>query len=428
MHTLEQLRSGELAGISRLDLSANLTEFPREIFDLADSLEILNLSGNQLSRLPDDLPRLHKLKVIFCSDNPFSELPDVLGECPQLEMVGFKACRIKQVADAALPARLRWLILTDNRLRQLPSALGQRPRLQKLMLSGNQLSALPDSLAEASNLELLRLAANRFEALPDWLGQLPRLSWLAFSGNPCSPFPAAPDTRVYSRDEVRLGELLGQGASGLIHAGLLQDDSPVAAKLFKGQVTSDGLPQSEMAACLAAGEHPNLIGVKGILHTEQNSLPALLMERLPPRYRTLAGPPSLASCTRDCYPADWTLSTDHALRIARGTAEAVAHLHARGMLHGDLYGHNLLVDGQGHTLLSDFGGATFIDPASLQGQRLTQLESRAFGCLLEELLNRCAPDDQPQLQADLRGLQHRCLQTTVGERPDFTRILQALQR
>ena len=426
MHTLEQLRSGELAGISRLDLSANLTEFPREIFELADSLEVLNLSGNLLSRLPDDLPRLKNLKVVFCSENPFSELPEVLGECPLLEMVGFKACRIERVAGAALPARLRWLILTDNCIAQLPSTLGQRPRLQKLMLSGNRLSALPESLAEAANLELLRLAANRFEALPDWLGQLPRLSWLAFSGNPCSPFPTAPDTRVYSRDDVRLGELLGQGASGLIHAGLLQDGGAVAAKLFKGQVTSDGLPESEMAACLAAGAHPNLIAVKGVLHTEHSPLPALLMERLAPRYRTLAGPPSLSSCTRDCYPDGWTLSTEQALRVARGTAAAVAHLHGRGLLHGDLYGHNLLVDDEGHTLLSDFGGATFIDPASLQGQRLMQLESRAFGCLLEELLDHCPADDQPRRQQALRELQQACLGERVASRPDFAAICAAL--
>lgn len=53
MHTLEDLRAGKLAGTRRLDLSAGLTEFPEEIFDLADSLEILNLSGNQLSALAE---------------------------------------------------------------------------------------------------------------------------------------------------------------------------------------------------------------------------------------------------------------------------------------------------------------------------------------------------------------------------------------
>ena len=49
MHTLEQLRSGALAGAVRLQLACGLTEFPREIFDLADTLEILDLSGNALT-------------------------------------------------------------------------------------------------------------------------------------------------------------------------------------------------------------------------------------------------------------------------------------------------------------------------------------------------------------------------------------------
>ncbi|MEE4465195.1 leucine-rich repeat domain-containing protein, partial [Azotobacter chroococcum] len=120
MSTLEQLRRGELAGSTRLDLSADLHEFPEEIFALADSLEILNLSGNRLVDLPADLPRLRKLRILFCSDNPFSTLPEVLGDCPQLEMVGFKTNRIRHLPAAALPPQLRWLILTDNRLERLP--------------------------------------------------------------------------------------------------------------------------------------------------------------------------------------------------------------------------------------------------------------------------------------------------------------------
>jgi hypothetical protein len=41
LNTLEDLRAGKLA--------CGLTEFPREIFDLADTLEILDLSGNALN-------------------------------------------------------------------------------------------------------------------------------------------------------------------------------------------------------------------------------------------------------------------------------------------------------------------------------------------------------------------------------------------
>src|SRR5690606_26874795 len=131
---------------TRLDLSEGLTEFPPEIFALADSLEVLNLSGNQLSSLPEDLPRLHKLRILFCSDNAFNEVPSILGDCPALEMVGFKANRIHSLPASALPRKLRWLILTDNRLEQLPAEIGQCERLQKLMLAGNRLRSLPATL------------------------------------------------------------------------------------------------------------------------------------------------------------------------------------------------------------------------------------------------------------------------------------------
>ena len=187
MHTLSQLRSGQLQGIRRLDLSAGLSTFPREIFDLADTLEVLNLSGNALTTLPDDLPRLLRLRVIFCSGNRFTELPAILGQCAQLEMVGFKSCQIRSVPAAALPPRLRWLILTDNHIRTLPAEIGQCQQLQKLMLAGNQLQHLPPALAQCQALELLRISANPMADaadLPGWLLHLPRLSWLARAGTP----------------------------------------------------------------------------------------------------------------------------------------------------------------------------------------------------------------------------------------------------
>ena len=194
MHTLEQLGSGSLAGVRRLDLSCGLTTLPDEIFDLADTLEVLNLSGNRLRDLPHQLPRLHQLKVLFASNNDFEVLPEVLGDCPGLQVVGFKANRIAQVPPAALPLSLRWLILTDNATAALPPELGQRPNLQKLMLAGNPLTHLPESLQAAHPLALLRLSANRLSTVPDWLTELPHLAWLALAGNAMDwTLPPLPD-------------------------------------------------------------------------------------------------------------------------------------------------------------------------------------------------------------------------------------------
>lgn len=426
VQTLARLRSGALAGTQRLDLrDAGLTEFPREIYALADTLEVLDLSRNALDTLPNDLPRLHRLRVIFCSDNRFTDLPAALGRCPQLEMVGFKANRIRTVPGDALPARLRWLILTDNAIESLPSELGQRPRLQKLMLAGNRLSALPDTMATGcASLELLRIAANRFTALPDWLGTLPRLAWLAHGGNPLTATQEAHALAGHALPEIdwsRLatGAVLGEGASGVIQqAELLQPDGTrqrVAVKLFKGAMTSDGSPSSEMAAGIAAGQHCGLIGAMGRVVGHPEGAQGLVMPLIDPAFRVLAGPPSLDSCTRDVYAPDTRFTPEAALALTSGIASAAAHLHAQGLMHGDLYAHNILHDGAGGALLGDFGAASFHPPS--MADALERIEVRAFGCLLEELLARCGVAD-PALQA----LQARCVLPTTALRPGFAEI------
>lgn len=434
MDILSQLRAGRLHGIQRLDLSCDVAEFPREIFALADSLEVLNLSGNALTTLPDDLPRLHRLRVLFCSNNAFTELPAVLGQCAQLEMVGFKSNRIEHVPAAALPPQLRWLILTDNRLNALPAEIGHCTRLQKLMLAGNQLRALPPELAQCTQLELLRISANPLELLqgklPDWLLNMPLLAWLAYENQP-NFTPSTADVGVavtVAWADLTLQQQLGEGASGVIHQAVLDGES-VAVKLFKGAVTSDGWPAAELAASLSAGLHPHLIPITGPLSGHPDGTAGLVMHCIAPSFTTLAGPPSLASCSRDVYPAGTRFELATLLRIARSAAAAAAHLHANGLLHGDLYGHNLQCDADGHCVLGDMGAASFLPADAAQALALQRLEARAFGCLLEELLAHGPQDEAGADQAvltDLTALRDACLQPTVAARPLFAQISQQL--
>lgn len=422
MNTLAQLKAGQLAGATRLDLACGLTEFPREIFELAGSLEILNLTGNALSCLPDDLHRLTHLRVLFCSDNAFTELPACLGQCATLSMIGFKANQISHVPAAALPPQLRWLILTDNCISQLPDELGQLPLLQKLMLAGNQLTHLPQSLAQCKNLELLRIASNRLTQLPHWLLTMPSLTWLAYAGNPVEmavEVKADDATPNIPWHELELGEVLGEGASGVIHKAVWTPQAlPVAVKLYKGTITSDGSPLHEMQACIAAGLHPNLIKVEGRVAGHPDDQAALVMDLIDPSYRNLAALPSLASCTRDIYEPGTRFSLDVALRMARGIASVAAHLHRQGITHGDLYGHNILWNTAGDCLLGDFGAASFHATAdSLETRALQRIEVRAFGVLLGELLERVEASNET-----LQALQQRCCQPDVLARPSFEEI------
>ena len=434
MHTLDLLRAGQLAGTRRLKLACGLQEFPREIFELADTLEILDLSGNQLSALPDDLPRLHRLRVLFCSDNQFTELPAVLGQCANLSMIGFKANRIAHVPASALPATLRWLILTDNRLEDLPAEIGHCTQLQKLMLAGNQLRALPPALAACSRLELLRIAANQLTVLPEFLLALPRLTWLAYAGNPfCAHLETAAVSQVpipWARLSVQ--HLLGEGASGMIYQAQWHGDPPVQAvalKLFKGAVTSDGLPHCEMAASLRAGAHACLIPVQGHVVGHPDGVQGLVMALVDSGFGNLAGPPSLESCTRDVYAEDAVFDLPSVIQMALGMASAARHLHAQGLMHGDLYAHNILHNGRGAVLLGDFGAASFVALQNRpQARGLQRLEVRAFGCLLEELLahSHQAAGSDPAVAA-LVALKTACLQDDPAVRPLFEDIEQGLR-
>jgi tRNA A-37 threonylcarbamoyl transferase component Bud32 len=439
MNTLEQLRTGELAGSKRLNLSCGLKNFPPEIFDLADTLEILDLSGNALTTLPSDLPRLHKLRILFCSNNQFTQLPEVLGQCSRLSMVGFKANFIQHVPAAALPMSLRWLILTDNKINELPKELGRCIQLQKLMLAGNQLQALPDEMAACEHLELLRIAANRFTALPPWLFKLPRLAWLAYAGNPfCADRETNAPSPVSTIDwhDLQTQQQLGEGASGVIYQALWHSNTTqsVAVKLFKGDLTSDGLPHNEMTIYVSAGEHPNLIPVHGKIYDHPESKSGLVMSLISDEFSNLAGPPSLDSCTCDIYSEEDTFSLNTLLRIAVSIASVAQHLHARGIMHGDLYAHNILHDGSGNILLGDFGAASFISPSRDQNPHsLQRIEVRAFSCLLEELLQRhSAAEDSFSEEASILKkvgeLQIHCAHPNPATRPLFEEILQILQR
>lgn len=392
--TLAQLRAGKLQGTKQLKLSAQLTQFPAEIFELADTLEILDLSGNALTDLPPDLNRLKKLRILFCSNNQFKHLPEVLGQCAQLSMIGFKANQIEHIAENAIPTQsLRWFIVTDNALRQVPVALGTCTQLQKLMLAGNQLTTLPLSMSACSALELLRISANQFETLPDFLFDLPKLTWLAYAGN---PFCDAIEQTLISQhviqqidwQQLSLEHVLGEGASGVTYQAVWhhhQVHEPVAVKLFKSGLTSDGLPRCEMHANLLAGEHPHLVGIKGMIHNHPQGVSGLVMPLLDAGLSVLAKPPSFATCTRDVYESDLRLTPAQADRILNGVTQAAEHLHAQGLMHGDLYAHNILW-GAEKVVLSDLGGASFLPlhDAALT-QKILKLEARALAVLAEEL-------------------------------------------
>lgn len=431
MHTLAQLQSGALKGSTFLKLSEGLSYFPEEIFDLADTLEVLDLSGNQMEMLPKHFGRLSKLRVLFCSNNLFTVLPAVLGDCPLLDIAGFKACHIQTIPERAINPNLRWLILTDNRITALPKEIGHCMRMQKLMLAGNRLTYLPHELQNCHNLALLRISANQLESLPAWLLSMPRLSWLAFAGNKFSITHSNNDLPCIHWSSFDVYHTLGEGASGIIYKGVQRDGNvlkDVAVKLFKGTVTSDGSPEDEMNAFIAAGHHNGLVKLIGQVAGHPDGRHGLVMELIDPVFYTLGQPPSLASCTRDVFTQGQSLTAVQAMKIAATIASVAEQLHSKGIMHGDLYAHNTLVDSDGHALLSDFGAASFYDKKDIHTAAcLERIEVSAFGHLLDDLITLCNGDTGQKQVQQLKILREACVTQQVLLRPSFSELVRKLE-
>lgn len=415
------------ADLRSVKWTAALQQFPAELYAYTDSLEQIDLSDNQLSQLPEDLPRFTQLKRLFLTNNAFCHIPKVLADCPSLEMLSFKGNQLTEFAEGVLPEGLRWLILTDNQLEYLPQDLGRYRQLQKVALAANKLKALPDSMQQCQAIALMRLSLNQLEHLPDWLFRLPKLAWLSVGANPaCFASPAeAENLAVHQVSRYQQLDLLGQGASGQIYrVADLEDGSEWALKQFKGEITTDGCPNEELWNAVRCAGHPNLIGLRA-----QVQLPAakgLVMQLIPAGFTPLGLPPSFTSISRDCYAAGFTVSRAQRVQVLQQVASAMQHLHQRGVCHGDLYAHNMLLGPDHQLYLGDFGAATALDCLTEAQQRdFKALDIRAFGYLMQDLQLHC--DGPLQAEDPLIQLEALSLSSDANNRPGFAEIAERLQ-
>ncbi len=124
--------------------------------------EELDLSGQGLTELPEEIGRLSQLKVLKLGINR--------------------------------ETRRR------NLLAILPKTLAQLTNLQSLYLSHNKLGSLPEGLAQLTNLQHLDLSFNKLGNLPAWLAQLPQLRTLSIYRNPITE----PSAEILG-DALRIG-------------------------------------------------------------------------------------------------------------------------------------------------------------------------------------------------------------------------------
>eukprot|EP00435_Cladocopium_sp_Y103_P006842 s2472_g2.t1 len=135
---------------------------------LVASLQVLDLSRNQLSFLPGDfVSGARQLRYLDLSHNQLFGLPDSILKC----------------------TRLLILNVDNNDIEQLPTAFGRLTGLRKLTASYNALTQLPESIGECQLLEKIRVVNNHITVMPHsllnlWKRKGGALEELLVDGNP----------------------------------------------------------------------------------------------------------------------------------------------------------------------------------------------------------------------------------------------------
>ncbi|KAJ2909502.1 hypothetical protein GGI21_001818 [Coemansia aciculifera] len=116
-----------------------LTHLPLGFGRAFGLLSTLDISGNQISALPEEISHLHSLRELYASRNALVTLPITIGSLRNLEVLDISENHIVSLdVSVSRLENLRMLNISDNRLTMLPPYLGLLAQtLRILLVDGN---------------------------------------------------------------------------------------------------------------------------------------------------------------------------------------------------------------------------------------------------------------------------------------------------
>lgn len=440
------------SGVTTLDLGSNNFEtLPVELFSFFPNLDTLFLTQNRLNSVPPNLQHT-KITRLSLKSNNLSSLDAFLLPSTLIHLI-LTENNLSNVKNLGRLRSLRKLMLSGNRLRSISSVLmpscpedhsfeteesgdveedGAPPNdeLWRSLQEGAKQSTDRTLLYRDSDqdkfyrhrvwkncswmqkLELIRLARNRIDAfshLDEQLLDLHRsLAWISLAGNAGAQRKAK--AFLFLNDSLQCsGDVVGRGASGVVERCRYTQEgsvSVVALKRFK-KISSDGSRQDEISVLSRLPHHPHVLGPLGAL-ANGNEISAIAFPFV--TGRPLALPPDITSVTKARFYPLLRVPHNEQIRIARDVISAVQALHDSGVLHGDLYAHNVMygsTNGEGGQIafLTDFGASFFI-PLQLK-RSLLRIEARALARFIDDLVTVFGGDRNPPLFRLIDGLRSK---------------------
>ncbi|XP_049871659.1 leucine-rich repeat protein 1 [Pectinophora gossypiella] len=188
MKLLKQCITGDTKGLRLSDLSnisvtskdiaptkmviRDRSEFPSK--GLPRTLESLTLAGLKLCNFRRDVLLLRHLSVLDLSNNEIEKIPAEFGRMPNLSelYLANNQLGVKGEMDwnwllgPQISKSLKLLDLTGNKLNHLSKGVWKLQSLVTLKLDNNMIKRLPATVGRISSLRYLTLSQNRLESLP----------------------------------------------------------------------------------------------------------------------------------------------------------------------------------------------------------------------------------------------------------------------
>ncbi|XP_046437855.1 leucine-rich repeat protein 1-like [Daphnia pulex] len=153
----DTLTSLKISGIA-------LKKFDRRLLHLK-ALEVLDLSSNQISILPESIHTLAKLKQLHLNHNEIKVLPSTFVNSTRVICLDISHNQLVMIPSCiSRVSGLQILKLDHNKLRSLPSTISKLRSLRTLTVSSNEIRTLPESFQTLA-LDHIDVFGNPFEKI-----------------------------------------------------------------------------------------------------------------------------------------------------------------------------------------------------------------------------------------------------------------------
>lgn len=154
------------------------------------SLEILDLSSNQLTKLPESILSLQKLENLYLENNKIT-LPDSFkGKLNSLKELSLFGCGLNSIPECIFELEgLNQLVLNNNIIKVVPSDIEKLVNLTELYIGNCGLTAFPENILKLPNIFTLSLGYNNIVSIPEEIKKLNKLEYLSIYDCGLKEFP-----------------------------------------------------------------------------------------------------------------------------------------------------------------------------------------------------------------------------------------------